>query len=130
VSFLILIFGALRMGGQAGLVLGFWLGCLHAFLGILPPGSVIMLYAALGLLAGSAKNLVFLESPLAQWLVPPIFGLLLELIYFMMMPWDDAPWGIVDYFGMVRASNWTITALASGWVYGWYDRRVVSFKSS
>lgn len=118
VSFLIFLFAALRSGVAAGLILGLVLGAGQAFLSSIPGLGVVWIYAGLGLLAGAAKSLVFLESPLAQWTAPIGFGLLAEVLFFWMMPWDDVPLGWGEFFRMVRASSLPLTWVLAGPVYG------------
>lgn len=129
-SFLILLFAALKGGVRAGLALGFVLGAAQSLFTALPAGQVIGVYAGLGVAAGAARSLVFLESPIAQWLAPIGFGLLAELIFFWMMPWTDQPLGFGDFSRMIRASNLPITWLLSGFVYAWCDRRLFAVKKT
>ncbi len=129
-SFLILLFAALKYGARAGVLLGLALGAGQSMFSAMPAGTLVGVYAILGGTAGSAKKMVFLESPLAQWLSPIAFGLLTELAFFWMMPWDDRPLGFGDYTGMIRASNLPVTWLLSGFVYVWCDRRIFLRKRS
>lgn len=116
-SFLILLFAALRSGIRSGVILGLVLGAGQAFLSAIPGFAVVWVYVGVGALAGAAKSLVFLESPLAQWLSPIGFGLLAETMFFWMMPWDDAPLGWSSFWRMIRASNLPLTCVLSGFVY-------------
>lgn len=128
VSFLILLFGSLRGGMRTGIALGFVLGAGQSLFSAMPAGTVIAVYTVLGGAAGAARSFVFLESPLAQWLVPVGFGLLVEAAFFLMIPWDDEPLGLSDYMGMIRASNLPVSWLLSGAVYAFCDRRIFSQK--
>lgn len=124
VSFLILLFTSLRQGVKTGLALGFLLGAGHSLFSAMPAGELIWIYALLGAAAGASKNFIFLESPLAQWLAPVGFGLLAEAVFFLKMPWDDAPFGLGDFAAMIRASNLPLTWILSGFVYLWLERRL------
>lgn len=125
-SFLILLFAALRSGFYGGTALGLLLGMGQAFFSAIPGFGVIWVYAGLGALAGASKRVVFIESPLAQWLTPVGFGLLTELAFFWMMPWDDAPLGWGDFAGLIRAPSLPLTWLLSGAVYGVCHRSLFS----
>lgn len=124
ISFLIFLFASLGSGVRAGVILGGSLGAAQAFLNAMPGLGILWVYAGLGLLAGASKNVIFLESPLAQWLAPVGFGILAELLFFWMMPWDEAPLGWGDFWGLLRASNLGVTCLLSGMVYGFCRRAV------
>lgn len=130
ISFLILLFAALKEGLWTGVWMGAALGAGQALFSALSPTGVIAVYAGLGAAAGAAKNLVFLESPLAQWIAPVVFGLMVEAVFFWMMPWDETPLGLGDYAAMIRASNLPVTWLLSGFVFVWCDRALFSRKRS
>lgn len=130
ISFLILLYSALKDGARAGMLLGVLLGIEQALFSALPPGSMLWIYAALGGAAGMAKRFIFLESPLAQWLAPVGFGLLVQWVFFLMMPWDDTPLGLADFTAMLRTSNFPVTWLLSGAVYAWCERRLFFQKKS
>lgn len=130
VSFLILLFAALKGGIRVGIVLGLTLGMAQSLFTAFPADQVIWVYAGLGAVAGAAKSLVFLESPIAQWLAPVGFGLLTELVFFWMMPWDENPLGFWDFSRMIRFSNLPVTWLLSGFVYAWCDRRLFAPKKA
>lgn len=129
ISFLVLLFTSLRGGMRVGLALGLLLGIFQSLFTALPGERVIWIYAGLGAAAGAAKNLIFIESPLAQWFAPIGFGLLTEFVFFWMMPWDDTPLGFGEFIRMIRASNLPITCVLSGFVYAACDRRLFSRKN-
>lgn len=130
VSFLILLFGAVKGGPKTGALLGLLFGAGQTLFIALPVSTTLLIYAALGVAAGYARRFVFLESPLAQIALPAGFGLLTELIFFWKMPWDDAPPGFGDFLQMLGTSNLLLTCLLSVAVYAWYDRRLAPPKRS
>jgi cell shape-determining protein MreD len=117
IPLILLVFMSLKRGSTSGFYLGLCLGIMMSSIADGPWILFIAIYALIGFFSGCLKDIVSIDSPLSQWVVPAIAYIILQLVQYLCIFPYISEMGWYGFVLSIQTSAIVSTTIISPMIY-------------